>query len=42
MVAHHIDSNISRNQLLPMDLSKEPEIASALARIETAELLSEQ
>jgi hypothetical protein len=40
--ASELVANISRNQLLPIDLSKEPEIASALARIETAELLSEQ
>jgi hypothetical protein len=38
--AGELAANIRRNQLLPIDLSKEPEIATVLAGIDTTELLS--
>jgi hypothetical protein len=40
--ADELAANIRRAQLLPIDLSKEPQIAGVLASIDTAELLSEQ
>jgi hypothetical protein len=38
--ASELVANIRRSQLLPIDLSTEPEIATVLAGIDTAELLS--
>ena len=40
--AAELITNIRRTKLLPIDLSKEPQIAAVLAGIDTAELLSEQ
>ena len=40
--ASELVMNVKRGEMLPVDLSKEPEIAAVLASIDTADLLAEQ